>query len=61
MYDATAVEELWSLLAGGEQMRPESVLEGGLPELDKRWDERAVFADQDKVTSTKEAPHSEAV
>jgi hypothetical protein len=55
------MEEPWSLLAGGEQMRPEPVLEGGLLELDKQWDEQAVFANQDEVTSTKEAPHSEAV
>jgi hypothetical protein len=42
-------------------MRPEPVLEGGLLELDKQWDERAMFANQDKVTSANEAPHLEAV
>ncbi len=42
-------------------MRPEPVLEGGLLELDEQWDERAVFANRDKVTSAKEAPHLEAV
>jgi hypothetical protein len=42
-------------------MRPESVLEGGVLELEEQWDEQAVVADQDKVMSTKEAPHSEAV
>jgi hypothetical protein len=61
MSDATAMEEPWSLLAGEEQMRPEPFLEGGLLELDKRWDEQAVFANQDKVMSAKRAPPLEAV
>ncbi len=55
------MKDLWSLLAGGGQMRPEPVLEGELLELDERWDERAVFANQDKITSTEEAPHLEVV
>jgi hypothetical protein len=42
-------------------MRPESVLEGGVLELEEQWDERAMVADQDEVTSAKEAPHSEAL
>ncbi len=42
-------------------VRPEPVLEGGLLELDEHWDEQAVFADGDEVTSAKEAPHSEVV
>jgi hypothetical protein len=42
-------------------VRPEPVLEGGLLELDKHWDEQTVFANQDEVRSAKEAPHTEVV
>jgi hypothetical protein len=37
---------------------PDPVLAGGLLWLDDHWDE---FADQDKVMSTEDAPHAEAV